>query len=141
MPEQLHKNEYPASQLSRSELGGEHWEAFAACGPDNPEVFFPGAGNPGNLAIYICGLCRVRDICLEENLKPEALIDHGVRAALTNNNFRKLRPLASNSMEQALAKAHELQAANMDRARKAHGKVPRKHHKKTGDNASNSEAA
>lgn len=64
------------------------WHTRAACVGENPELFFPGSGNPqGYLhAKRICSQCPVKTKCLTECMETEAdemLLRHGMYGGLT----------------------------------------------------------
>jgi WhiB family redox-sensing transcriptional regulator len=70
------------------------WREKAACGSEDPELFFP-IGNTGPAILQaeeakqVCRRCEVREQCLEWALnKPE---DHGVWGGLSEDERRALK--------------------------------------------------
>ena len=65
------------------------WRNRALCTKTDPEVWFPEKGRSPRPAKRICGLCEVREACLEFAL--EHNIEFGVYGGLTRNERLSLR--------------------------------------------------
>jgi WhiB family transcriptional regulator, redox-sensing transcriptional regulator len=81
--------------LDRPPLDVEGWQANATCAdPDiDPDIFFPGKGQPARDALEVCARCPVRADCLEHALKiaDDAEGMHfGIFGGMTPNQRRHL---------------------------------------------------
>jgi WhiB family redox-sensing transcriptional regulator len=57
------------------------WVLSAACAGTDPELFFPGRGQPNRDAKQVCASCSVRAECLEDALERRDFV--GVRGGLS----------------------------------------------------------
>jgi len=64
------------------------WHGRGLCVGEDPDVFFPSHGDPGTEARRICGLCPVRDDCLEYSTGAD---EDGIWAGLDQAERRNLR--------------------------------------------------
>lgn len=81
-----------AARTSRR-AGGDRstdWTARANCRGVDPDLFFPGQGEPTDPAKAVCQGCVVRDDCLTYALTPP-IARRGIWGGLSENERRKLR--------------------------------------------------
>ncbi|WP_406324422.1 WhiB family transcriptional regulator [Streptomyces niveus] len=64
------------------------WHEDAACASVDPEVFFPGSGQPVRPAVQICMGCPVLRQCADHAVERET---HGVWGGLTERDRQRLR--------------------------------------------------
>jgi WhiB family transcriptional regulator, redox-sensing transcriptional regulator len=64
------------------------WHGRGLCVGENPDVFFPSHGDPGTEARRICGICPVRDDCLEYSTEAD---EDGIWGGLDQGERRNLR--------------------------------------------------
>jgi WhiB family redox-sensing transcriptional regulator len=64
------------------------WHGRGLCVGEDPDVFFPSDGDPGTEARRICGICPVRDDCLEYSIEAD---EDGIWGALDQGERRNLR--------------------------------------------------
>jgi len=64
------------------------WHGRGLCAGEDPDVFFPSHGDPGAEARRICGICPVRDDCLEYSIEAD---EDGIWGGLDQGERRNLR--------------------------------------------------
>jgi len=64
------------------------WHGRGLCVGEDPDVFFPSHGDPGMEARQICGICPVRDDCLEYSAEAD---EDGIWGGLDQAERRNLR--------------------------------------------------
>jgi WhiB family transcriptional regulator, redox-sensing transcriptional regulator len=64
------------------------WGERGLCVGENPEIFFPAHGDPGEEARRVCALCSVRARCLEYAIGAD---EFGVWGGLDQDERRALR--------------------------------------------------
>jgi hypothetical protein len=64
------------------------WGERGLCVGENPEIFFPSHGDPGEEARRICAACSVRTRCLEYSTEAD---EFGVWGGLDQHERRALR--------------------------------------------------
>jgi WhiB family redox-sensing transcriptional regulator len=64
------------------------WRGGGLRAGEDPDVFFPSHGDPGTEARRICGICPVRDDCLEYSTEAD---EYGVWGGLDQEERRNLR--------------------------------------------------
>jgi WhiB family redox-sensing transcriptional regulator len=67
-------------------LGG--WPGWGLCVGEDPDTFFPSHGDPGTEARRICGICPVRNDCLEYATEAD---EHGIWGGLDQDERRNLK--------------------------------------------------
>lgn len=66
------------------------WTRQALCIGEPLDWWFPGVGQRNDAAMGVCGLCPVREQCLDEALADDSL-DHGIRGGATANARKLMR--------------------------------------------------
>lgn len=74
------------------------WRNRAACLSADPELFFPEKGGPGDEAKRICGLCEVRQDCLDFALTLASEEQHGIWGGLSARERKRIRAMAGASV-------------------------------------------
>ena len=72
---------------------GEEWRESALCRQVSPELFFPEKGESSQDAKRICGMCAVRQECLDYAMR--AGEKFGVFGGVSERGRRKLRRRAA----------------------------------------------
>ncbi len=62
--------------------------AELACADVDPELFFPGRGEPNDAAMAVCRRCKVREACLEDAL--DGRQEHGIWGGTTPGERLKI---------------------------------------------------
>jgi len=85
------------------------WHGRGLCIGEDPDAFIPSHGDPGKEARRICGVCPVRDDCLEYAIEA---YEHGIWDGLDQDERRNLK-----------RRQRRQAAAIPDRAIAEHGKA------------------
>ena len=73
------------------DLSDGEWQEHGACREVDPELWFPGKGEPTRDAVKICGGCEVKVECLEYALSHRQDIGrHGVWGGTTERQRRRI---------------------------------------------------
>lgn len=74
----------------QSDAADRYWRQRAKCRTVDPELFFPLAGDEKGQeqALWVCGGCPVRAVCLEEALEQRDV--EGVRGGTTGQERRSM---------------------------------------------------
>jgi WhiB family redox-sensing transcriptional regulator len=64
------------------------WHGRGLCVGEDPDVSFPSRGDPGTKARLICGICPVRDDCLEYSTEAD---EYGIWGGLDQDERQNLR--------------------------------------------------
>jgi WhiB family redox-sensing transcriptional regulator len=75
--------------LRQTQSGRIGWQALAACGEYDSEIFFLRKGESADRVKGICASCEVKEECLNEALTKG--YEYGVWGGLTENQRRALR--------------------------------------------------
>ncbi|URM92562.1 WhiB family transcriptional regulator [Streptomyces sp. MRC013] len=55
----------PRSPLRPVQADAPSWQETALCAQTGPELFFPEPGSSTREAKFLCGMCEIREACLE----------------------------------------------------------------------------
>src|SRR5450756_2890022 len=67
------------------------WHGRGLCTGEDPDAFFPSHGDPGTEARRICGICPVRDDCLDYSTEAD---EHGIWGGLDQDERQNLRTVS-----------------------------------------------
>lgn len=86
------------------------WQDGALCAQTDPELWFPGVGEPAIPAKRICAVCPVREACLDYALAAGPRI-YGIWGGTTEKERRQLRtvPRPSGPRETTLARQRRVE--------------------------------
>ena len=70
---------------------GKTWRDYTACSPKNADLFFLDVGESPRRALELCGICVVKEECLEYALTARPVITRGVWGGKTERQLRNLR--------------------------------------------------